>query len=247
MLENKVALVTGGNSGIGREIALSFSKAGAQVFIFANNQDRGEAVVRTLCENNPHKQAAFYKVDVSKTQDVQRAVDAILSQHAPVDILVNSAGVTRDNLFLKMSETQWDTVIDTNLKSVFNTSKALARSMMKQRKGKIINISSVIGLTGNPGQMNYAASKSGMIGLSKSLAKELAGRNICVNCIAPGFIETPMTEKLTELQRQEILKKIPLKRLGTASDIANLALFLASDQANYITGQVFTVDGGMVM
>jgi 3-oxoacyl-[acyl-carrier protein] reductase len=186
-------------------------------------------------------------VNVSDKKFVEDAVQSLLARWGQIDVLVNNAGITRDGLLMKMSEEDWDTVIDVNLKSVYNTCQTLVRPMLKAKKGKIINISSVVGLTGNAGQANYAASKSGMIGFTKALAQELASRNICVNCIAPGFITTRMTDALTEPQKKGILDKIPMGRLGTPNDIAQTAVFLASSLSDYITGQVITVDGGMVM
>lgn len=245
-MKNQVCIVTGGNAGIGKAIAEKFAQAGGKVFLFGTNEERGKAAVEEIKKGCGHNDVHFFHVDVSKTASVEEAIKKILETYGQVDILVNNAGVTADQLLMKMSEEDWDRVIDTNLKSCYNTCKAVVRAMMKAKKGKIINITSVVGLTGNPGQTNYAASKAGMIGFSKSLAKELSSRNILVNCIAPGFIQTAMTDKLTDVQKQEILKQIPLGRMGVPEDIASLALFLAVS-ANYITGQVFTVDGGMVM
>ena len=188
----------------------------------------------------------FETVDVSNKAEVNEALDRLLGTWGGVDILVNCAGITRDKLFMRMEEDDWDQVIDTNLKSVYNLCHSLVRPMMKRRSGKIINVSSVIGLTGNPGQVNYAASKLGMVGFTRSLAKELAPRNINVNCIAPGFFETPMTDSLTEEQKEKIINKVPMGRLGDPIEIAHAAVFLASEKSNYITGQVLTVDGGMI-
>lgn len=244
---NKVIVVTGGTAGIGRSIAYHFAKQGAKVYIFGSNQERGETAEKELRELAGIDTIYFRRVDVAKTSEVETAIEAIIATEGSIDILVNNAGVTRDNLILRMSEDDWDSVINTNLKSVYNTCRAVTRPMMKSRKGKIINISSVIGLTGNAGQVNYAASKSGIIGVTKSLAKELASRNICVNCIAPGFVETRMTEGLTDKLKDTILGTIPLKRMGLPDEIAYAVLFLASDNADYITGQVITVDGGMTI
>ncbi|MEX1012188.1 MAG: 3-oxoacyl-[acyl-carrier-protein] reductase [Waddliaceae bacterium] len=232
-LDGKTAVVTGGTAGIGKAIAIAFSEAGADVIIFGTNQERGDKVASDI-------QGRFVSVDVSNYNQVKEAIQNI----GTIDILVNNAGINQDNLLLRMTEEEWDRVIDVNLKSCFNTCKAALRSMIKSKYGKIINISSVVGISGNPGQVNYAASKSGMIGFSKTLAKEVASRNICINCIAPGFIETPMTDRLTENQTKEILDTIPLRRLGKPDDIAQMALFLSSPLSDYITGQVFVVDGG---
>lgn len=249
MLMDKKAVVTGGTAGIGREIALTFARQGASVAIFGTNEARAQAVIQELeqakCSEN--QKFAYYLVDVANSKDVESSLAKILADWSHVDILVNNAGITRDNLLMRMSEEDWDLVVDVNLKSVYNTCRVLARPMMKARSGKIINITSVIGLTGNAGQTNYAASKSGMIGFTKSLAKELASRNICVNCVAPGYIETQMTQELPAAVKEAVLSKIPLSRVGQPSDIAYAVLFLASDKANYITGQVLTVDGGMVI
>ncbi len=246
LLTGQTALITGGNAGIGKAIALLFAKSGANIAIFGTNEERGLNTVHEIQESFKVK-AHFYSVDVSNTFAVDCAIKNALSTFGNIEILVNNAGITRDQLLMKMTEEDWDLVINTNLKSCFNTCHALMRHMLKTKKGKIINISSVIGLTGNAGQVNYAASKSGIIGFTKSLAKETASRNITVNCIAPGFIETNMTNVLSDSQRNDILSKIPMGRMGRSEEIANAALFLASPLADYITGQVLTVDGGMVM
>ncbi len=249
LLKGKAALVTGGTAGIGKEIALEFARNGASVAVLGTNEERAKTVLSEL-QSLPSVEGqkfAYFLIDVSKSKEVEVLIDQLLKDWGKVDILVNNAGVTRDNLLMRMSEEDWDFVMDVNLKSVYNTCRALIRSMMKARSGKIINISSVIGLTGNAGQVNYAASKAGMIGLTKSLAKEVASRGICVNCIAPGYIETPMTDGLSPQVKEAVLSKIPLGRIGQPSDIARAALFFASDAANYITGQTLAVDGGMVM
>ncbi|NGX50450.1 MAG: 3-oxoacyl-[acyl-carrier-protein] reductase FabG [Chlamydiae bacterium] len=248
VLKGKRALVTGGTSGLGRQIALAFAEEGAHVAVIGMNRERGREVVERLQEkcDLPDQQFLFESVDVSKKPQVNEVVDRLLAEWGGIEILVNCAGITRDTLFMKMAEEDWDQVIDTNLKSVYNLCHALVRPMIKARYGKIINISSVIGLTGNPGQVNYAASKLGMVGFSRSLAKELAPRNINVNCIAPGFFETPMTASLTDEQKERIIKKVPMGRLGEPKEIAHAAVFLASDRSDYITGQVLTVDGGMI-
>jgi 3-oxoacyl-[acyl-carrier protein] reductase len=249
LLKNKKAIVTGGTAGIGREIAATFARQGADVAIFGTNPERAAATVQELegLRLFPEQQIISFLTDVANKPAVDEAVQKILASWGQVDILVNNAGITRDGLLMKMSEEDWDLVIAVNLKSVYNLCQALIRPMLKARAGKIINISSVVGLTGNAGQVNYAASKSGMIGFTQSLAKEVAARNICVNCIAPGFIKTAMTDVLNDAQKEGILKQIPMGRLGLPQEIADAALFLASSLSNYITGQVLTVDGGMVM
>lgn len=246
-LQNKKAVITGGTAGIGREIALAYAKQGAHVVIFGTNPERAAETVKTLEQNrqNPEQKFSSKLVDVADKKAVDGAIQEILAELGQVDILVNNAGITRDGLLMKMTEEDWDRVMAVNLKSVYNTCQALARPMVKARGGKIINISSVVGLTGNAGQANYAASKAGMIGFTQSLAKELASRNITVNCIAPGFIKTSMTDGLNDAQKDAIMKQIPLGRLGQAEEIAHAAVFLAV--SDYITGQVLTVDGGMVM
>ena len=250
LLKNKKTLITGGTAGIGKEIALSFARAGAHVAIFGTNAERANEVLDELKRAAACQEQVFLAiiVNVSDKKAVEQAIqDCLASFDGVLDVLVNNAGITRDNLLMRMSEEDWDEVLDVNLKSVYNTCQSVVRSMMKARSGKIINISSVVGLTGNAGQVNYAASKSGMIGFTKALAQEVATRNICVNCIAPGFIKTRMTDALNEMQQEGILKKIPMGRMGSSQDIANAAVFLASPLSDYITGQVITVDGGMVM
>lgn len=247
LLHGQTAVVTGATAGIGKEIAKRFAEEGAFVVVIGTNIERGEQVVAEIGTIPGSSGALFQKVDVSSYSEVEQAMKQTLDLRGQIDILVNNAGITKDQLLMKMTEEDWDTVMDINVKSCYNTCRALARSFLKARKGRIINMSSVIGLTGNAGQVNYAASKAAIIGLTKSLAKELASRNILVNCIAPGFIETPMTDAMTEAQKTATLEKIPLGRMGSPTDIANAALFLASSWSNYITGQVMTVDGGMVM
>ena len=242
MLNGKTALITGGTAGIGRAIAIAFAKQGARVAIFGQNEERGAQVLAELGEN-----ALFMKTDISSFEDTERSIQEVLKAFGTVDILVNNAGITRDGLLMKMSEEDWDKVIETNLKSCFNTCKILLRQFLKAKKGKIINISSVVGITGNGGQTNYAASKAGIIGFTKALAQEIASRQINVNCIAPGYIKTPMTDALNPEQKEQIFSKIPFGRMGTPEEIANVALFLASDLSAYVTGQIVTVDGGMVM
>jgi 3-oxoacyl-[acyl-carrier protein] reductase len=240
-LQDQVAVVTGGTAGIGRAIVERFAKEGAKVAFLGRNSERGQELAKEL------PQTEFYQVDVSNTEEVNRTFDEIMKKWGKIDILVNNAGITRDNLLLKMKEEDWDIIMAINVKSCYNCSKAVTRPMMKARKGKIINISSVVGLTGNPGQANYAASKAAVIGFTKALAKEIGSRNIGVNCIAPGYIETQMTSEMTEAQKEALITSIPLGRMGKPEDIANMALFLSSSESDYITGQVFTVDGGMVI
>ena len=244
LLENQTAIITGGNAGIGKAIALKFAAHGAKIAIFGTDPKKGMSVVEEIRQMTEEAQVEFYQVDVSLTAPIEDAIKKVAERFGTIDILVNNAGVTSDQLLMKMSEEDWDRVLSINLKSCYNTCKAVIRSMMKARKGKILNISSVVGLIGNPGQTNYAASKAGMIGFTKALAKEVASRNITVNCIAPGFIETDMTKNLLPAQIEAM--KIPLGRMGQPSDIANAALFLVS-AADYVTGQVLTVDGGLVM
>lgn len=249
LLKGKKALITGGTAGIGKEIALAYAAQGASVVIFGTNSERAQETLQELEKKRVFPEQTFSAeiVNVSSKKSVEEVIEQLLAKWGTIDILVNNAGITRDGLLMKMSEEDWDAVIDTNLKSVYNTCQTLVRTMLRAKGGKIINISSVIGLTGNAGQVNYAASKSGIIGFTKALAQELATRNICVNCIAPGFIKTRMTEELTEAQKEAIVKKIPMGRIGNPQDVADAAVFLASPLSNYITGQVLTVDGGMVM
>jgi 3-oxoacyl-[acyl-carrier protein] reductase len=245
ILDGKKAVVTGAGRGIGKAIALTLAQAGADVVCLSRTQanvDETATEIRDL-----GRQAWAFAVDVADAASSQEAATAILKETGSIDILVNNAGVTRDDLLMRMSEEAWDTVMDTNLKGAFTLCKAFARTFMKQRSGRIINIASVIGLMGNAGQANYAASKAGLIGFTKSIARELSSRGVTCNAIAPGFIETDMTAALNESQRQAILEKIPLNRLGQVEDIAQAVVYLAGPGAGYITGQVLTVDGGMVM
>ena len=245
ILDGKKAVVTGAGRGIGKAIALTLAQAGADVVCLSRtraNVDETATEIRDL-----GRQAWAFAVDVADAASSQEAATAILKETGSIDILVNNAGVTRDDLLMRMSEEAWDTVMDTNLKGAFTLCKAFARTFMKQRSGRIINIASVIGLMGNAGQANYAASKAGLIGFTKSIARELSSRGVTCNAIAPGFIETDMTAALNESQRQAILEKIPLNRLGQVEDIAQAVVYLAGPGAGYITGQVLTVDGGMVM
>ena len=244
-LANHIAVVTGAGRGIGRAIALKFAAEGTDVACISRTAENSEKVAAEIRVMG--RKAWAHAVDVADATAVTAAVEKILAECGKVDILVNNAGVTRDGLLMRMSEEHWNTVLDTNLKGAFLFTKALTRSFLKQRSGRIINIASVVGLTGNAGQANYAASKAGLIGFTKSVALELASRGITCNALAPGFIETDMTAALNEAMRASLLKKIPLNSFGQGEDIANAALFLASPAARYVTGQVLTVDGGMVM
>jgi 3-oxoacyl-[acyl-carrier protein] reductase len=244
-LANQIAVVTGAGRGIGRAIALKFATEGADVVVVSRTQENSEKVAAEICALG--RKAWAFAVDVSDSASVTVAAEKILADCGKVDILVNNAGVTRDGLLMRMSDADWDTVLDTNLKGAFLFTKAFSRAFAKQRSGRIINISSIIGLIGNPGQSNYAASKAGLIGFTQSVAREFASRGITANCIAPGFIETDMTSELNAELKANILKQIPMGKFGAAEDIANAALFLASASASYVTGQVLTVDGGMVM
>lgn len=249
LLQGKKALITGGSAGIGKEIALCFAKHGADVVVVGTHPERTDQARGELeaARVHPEQQFKALVIDVSDKRAVDAAMAQLLQEWKGIDILVNNAGITRDGLLMKMREEDWDAVLDVNLKSVYNLCSALVRSMLKAKSGKIINISSIVGLTGNAGQANYAASKSGMIGFTKALAQELASRNIYVNCIAPGFIQTRMTDALGEEQRSALMQKIPLGRLGEPRDVAQVALFLASALSDYITGQVIAVDGGMAL
>ena len=245
LLENKTAIITGATRGIGRGIAVEFAKQGANVaFTFSSSVDAANALEIEL--NALGIKAKGYQSNAAEFETAQELAKEILKEFGGIDVLVNNAGITKDNLLMRISEDDFDKVIDVNLKSVFNMTKAVIRPMMKQRSGSIINMSSVVGLKGNAGQSNYAASKSGILGFSKSVALELGSRNIRSNVIAPGFIETEMTGKLDEATVQTWRDAIPLKRGGTPEDIANACVFLASDMSSYITGQTLSVDGGML-
>lgn len=244
-IENQIAVVTGAGRGIGRAIALKFAGAGANVACVSRTRENSEKVadeIRAL-----GRKAWALAVDVADANAVKAAAEQVVAECGRVDILVNNAGVTRDGLLMRMSDEDWDAVMNTNLKGAFHFTREFFRIFAKQRAGRIINISSVVGLVGNPGQCNYAASKAGLIGFTQSVAKELASRGVTVNAIAPGFIETDMTSDLNAELKTNILKAIPMGKFGAADDIAEAALFLASPGARYITGQVMTVDGGMVM
>lgn len=244
LVDGKVALVTGGSRGIGAQIVETFLENGAVVHSFSRSP--GEGLERLQAEYGAAR-LTHHSVDVADEQAVSAAVAAVLEQSGRVDVLVNNAGITRDGLIMRMSAEDWRSVMDVNLASAFLTSKALSRPMIKQRGGAIINITSVVGLTGNAGQANYAASKAGMIGLTKSLAREVASRNVRVNAVAPGFIETEMTDRLNDSQREALQSQIPMGRIGSAAEVARVCVFLASDMASYITGEVITVGGGLAM
>lgn len=245
-LDNKIALVTGGSRGVGRSIALALAEAGADVaIVYRSASSEAQTVVEEITRSG--RRAAAFQADVSDSNQSRDVVDKVVAEFGTIDILVNNAGITKDGLLMRMSEQDWDSVIDINLKSVFNFCKAAIRPMMSRRSGKIINITSIVGITGNAGQANYTASKAGIIGFTKSLAKELGSRNIQVNAVAPGFVETDMTAKLTEEQRKALAEEIPLKRTARPEEIAGVVRFLATGEADYITGQVICVDGGLGM
>lgn len=246
MLQDQVALVTGASRGIGRAIALELARKGAKVAVnYAGSEEKAEAVVQEIiaCGGSAIK----IQADVASEEDVKQMVKAVVDEFGRLDILVNNAGITKDNLLMRMKEEEFDSVINTNLKGVFLCTKGVTRQMMKQKYGRIINVASIVGVSGNPGQANYVAAKAGVIGMTKSNAKELAARNIQVNAVAPGYITTDMTDALTEEQREQMLALIPLKRLGDGEDVARVVRFLASEDAAYMTGQTLHVDGGMVM
>jgi len=244
LLKGKVALVTGSGRGIGRVISLALAREGAKIIVNDYIEENAKSVAEEIKSNGG--EAEYFQCNVANFEETNNMIKAVLKNN-PVDILINNAGITRDTLLVRMKESDWDEVLSVNLKSIFNCTQALAKSMMKQRYGRIINISSIVGLIGNEGQANYAASKSGIIGFSKTVARELATRGVTVNVIAPGFIQTAMTEKLSDEAREKLFASIPMKRLGTPEDIAPLVVFLCSDNASYITGQVINVDGGIAM
>lgn len=246
LLEGKRAVISGGTAGIGFAVAKLFVEHGATVVILGSNAAKGEAAMAELiAETGQADKILFFALDVSKKTQVEQGIKEILGLLNHVDILVNNAGVTRDKLLLRMTEDDWDRVLEINVKSCYALCQALIPTMLRARSGKIINMSSVVGLCGNPGQTNYCASKAAMIGFTKSLALELASKNIHVNAIAPGFTDTQMTQELTEVQRDSLLKRVPLGRIGKPEEIAQAALFLASAMSDYITGQVLVVDGGL--
>lgn len=244
LLDGKVALITGGSRGIGAAIVQRFADEGAQVaFTYRSSAGPAERLAEKIEEEGGKAKA--YQSDASSYEQAEALIKKVIEDFERIDILVNNAGITKDTLLLRMSEEMWDQVLETNLKSIFNLSKHIARPMMKQRAGSIINVSSIVGITGNPGQVNYAASKAGIFGLTKSVAKELGSRGIRCNAIAPGFIETDMTDELDEKVREAYLNSIPLKRLGRPEEVADLCVFLGSDRSTYITGQVLAVCGGL--
>lgn len=245
-LENKIALITGGSRGIGKEIALELAKLGVNIAIsYVNNLEKAMKVIEEI--RGYGVKAIAIQANVSIEKDVMQMVKTIEKELGAIDILVNNAGITKDNLLIRMKTEEWEEVMDVNLKGTFLCTKGVSRGMMKKRYGKIINITSVVGIIGNPGQGNYSASKAGVIGFTKSVAKELASRGIRVNAIAPGFIETDMTDVLNDEIKETMIDAIPLNSLGKPTDIANLVVFLASKKSDYITGQVINVDGGMVI
>lgn len=246
MLQGKCAVITGASRGIGREIALKYAKEGANIVLNYRNSET-EALQLKEELDRLGSNTLIVKANVSKFEEAENLIKEAKEAFGRVDILVNNAGITKDNLIMRMKEEDFDSVIDVNLKGAFNCLKAVTPIMIRQKSGKIINMSSVVGVIGNAGQVNYCASKAGLIGMTKSLAREIGGKNINVNAIAPGFIDTDMTKVLSEDQKKNIISQVPLKKLGQAEDIANLALFLASNQSDYITGQVIHVDGGMAM
>lgn len=246
VLQDKIAIVTGGSRGIGKSISIALADEGAHVAFTYKSASAAAEEVKKLIESRGRKSLALQS-DAKDFAGTNQVVDAVLKEWQRIDILVNNAGITKDGLLMRMSEQDWDEVLNTNLKSAFNFSKAVCRQMMSQREGRIINISSISGVIGNAGQANYASAKAGMIGLTKSLAKELASRNIQVNCIAPGFVDTDMTEKLTPQQKEALMNIIPMKRTAKPEEIASAAVFFSSPASSYITGQVLCVDGGIVM
>ena len=243
-LKNKCAIITGSSRGIGKEIAINLAKNGCNIYLISRSIDDLEVVKNEISSNYNVKVNAI-SLDISNFEDVNKTFESIISKEGSIDILINNAGITRDNLIMRMSSEDWKKVIDINLNGYFNCSKSIIKQMIKQKNGKIINISSIIGQKGNAGQSNYAASKAGIIGLTKSLAKEVGSRNINVNAIAPGYIETDMTDSLNDQSKQDFLNSIPLKRFGKTEEVANLVCFLCSNLSNYITGQVINIDGGL--
>ena len=244
--EGKTAIVTGASRGIGREIAILLGREGARVAVnYSGSREKAEEVVQLIKDTG--SDAFAIQANVSDADQVKQMIDATMENFGSIDFLVNNAGITRDNLLMRMKEDEWDDVIDINLKGVFLCTKAVTRQMMKQRAGKIVNLASIVGVIGNPGQANYVAAKAGVIGLTKTTARELSSRNITVNAVAPGFITTDMTDALPEDVKEQMLGSIPLGKLGSAEDVAGTVAFLLSNDANYITGQTIHVDGGMVM
>ena len=244
-LQDKIAIVTGASQGIGKTTAELFSKSGAHVVCIARNEKKIKSLATTISKNG--HSASYKSCDISNGDLFQNTIKSVINDYGKIDILINNAGVTRDSLVLRMKNHQWDEVLNTNLKGAFYATKSVLRSMMKNKYGRIINITSIVGLQGNSGQSNYSASKAGLIGFSQSVAKEVASRGITINCIAPGWIETEMTNNLPQDIKSEIIKNIPMGKTGTTEDIAHTALFLASKESKYITGQTITVDGGRVI
>lgn len=244
-LKGEVILVTGASRGIGAEIAKTLGVSGATLLGTATSNEGAARITETLKKNNVAGQG--YRLDVSEADECARTLADIEKTYGPITVLINNAGITRDNLLMRMKEDEWDDIVNINLKSVYRLSKLVCRNMMKARSGRIINLTSVVGFLGNAGQSNYAAAKAGIVGFSKSLARELGGRNINVNCVAPGFIDTEMTQSLAEDQKKTLINQVPLGRLGDVSDIANTVLFLSSDLSKYITGSTIHVNGGMLM
>ena len=244
-ISGKIAIVTGASQGIGRKIAKVLSNSGAHVICIARTENKIIDLVEEI--RNDNGSADYISCDVSDSDAFSNSVDTVIKEHSKIDILINNAGITRDALLMRMTEDQWEKVINTNLKGAFYGMKSVIRSMMKNKFGRIINITSIVGITGNAGQANYAASKAGLIGMTQSIAKEVGSRGITVNCIAPGWIDTEMTDELPENSKSALLDRIPLGKIGKPEDIAYTALFLASNEANYITGQTITVDGGRII
>ncbi len=244
-LQDKIAIVTGASQGIGKTTAELFSKSGAHVVCIARNEEKIKNLANMISKNG--HSASYFPCDISDGDLIQNTIKSVINDYGKIDILINNAGITRDSLVLRMKNDQWDEVLNTNLNGAFYATKSVLRSMMKNKYGRIINITSIVGLQGNSGQSNYSASKAGLIGFSQSVAKEVASRGITINCIAPGWIETEMTNDLPQNLKSEILKNIPIGKTGTTEDIAYTALFLASKESKYITGQTITVDGGRVI
>ncbi len=245
-LENKTAIVTGGSRGIGKSIALHLASLGANIIVnYNNNFAAANEVVKEI--ESMGREALAIKADIGKSSDVDKFINTVYEKFNSIDILINNAGITRDNLLMRMKEDEWDEVLNTNLKGAFLMTKSIIRKMIKRKKGKIVNITSIVGTTGNAGQSNYSASKAGLIGFTKSIAKEVASRGIQVNAIAPGFIRTDMTDALPDNIKKELLNNIPANKLGRPEDIANMVGFLSSDLSDYITGQIIHIDGGMYM
>ena len=244
-LSHKIAIVTGASQGIGKTIAIEMAKSGATVFCLARNKEALDATIKTITEEGG--KAYSFSCDISNNDDFKNISLNIFKNYGSIDILVNNAGITKDNLLLRMSDNQWDDVLNINLKGPFTCTRSVVKHMMKNKFGRIINITSIVGITGNAGQANYAASKSGLIGLTKSIAKEFASRGITANCVAPGWIETSMTDQLSTEVKNKFLSQIPIGKIGQSKDIADTVIFLASDEAGYITGQTITVDGGRII